>query len=339
LIVPAIPFAVWVGWRAPKYGEGYFQFLRYHSLELLAIELAISGIAYAWHHDDKLDKQVNQLRDQAQKLRMLEGSLSTYRKGPFPKYLRDIGELARKARKDEHLDILVDCLDYGSFFAPKIHQKVQDQICDAKSRGVMVRFLVCGEAPEHFTGTSGLFDGYDAATRAKLLKKYNKALVADTGFKTFVCLLSSSKNFETFATTWFKSELRLEASQVGTACTRLCRDLTARDDDTLITLLQVRQLWFAAKLRNSHVAIQSLPQSEPMFFWIKYEEGAGKEITDNGLFTFANASRGPKQLGYVTHDPDLLATLSTTFKEKWEIDPKKVKDLRWLEFLKNVVLD
>jgi hypothetical protein len=347
LIVPAIPFAVWVGWRAPKNGEGYFQFLRYHSLELLAIELAISGIAYAWHHDDKLDKQVAQLRDQAQRLRMLEGSLSTHRRGPFPRYLQDIGKLAGTAKKNDHVDILVDSLDYGSFFKPSIHQQVHRAIRAAARRGVKIRILVCADPPEPFTGPSGQRLSAEDKNSADLLSDYCSALGSDSEFKRFVGWLRSADSvFDRFSNDWFKDDWfkgpqKKPDAEILDKCAEVCegkRRLSVGDGDDLLlkTLLQIRQLWFAIDLQKCCVDVRGLSGSEPMFFWIKYKEEPGKEITDDGLFTFANAARGAGQLGYVTHDEDLLSTFGTIFNEMWDDPTKTSPDPKWLEFLRTL---
>ena len=99
-----------------------------------------------------------------------------------------------------------------------------------------------------------------------------------------------------------------------------------------VTLLQLRQLWFALKLREDEIEIRSIPNAESLFFWIRYKQNEDKKTLERGLFTFAKASRGPHQLGYVTRDPDLLNTFSTSFDEKWNSEQAEAK-LPWLEFL------
>ncbi len=304
--------------------EGYLQFLLYHYSNLLTSALALFAITYAATqtvalkiHYSKLLKletsiqvQLDQLTEQAGELRRLGKCLSTYRKGPFPKYLRQIGKLAKKADPGDHLDILVDCLDYGSFFAPKVHQKVRDQICSAQQRGVVLRIIVCGAAPQPLTEPSGKQLGdYDQAERRLLIGRYNEILARDDDFRIFLRLLSTSDELSTFATTWFKGSFVLSPEEVRAACAKLCTDLRANGETeeakTLTTLLQVRQLWFAMKLLDCDIAVRSVSRLEPMFFWIKYKLGKGgdtrtgdhsKEITEKGLFTFANAARGPGQL-------------------------------------------
>ena len=227
--------------------EGYLQFLLYHYSNLLTSALALFAITYAATqtvalkiHYSKLLKletsiqvQLDQLAEQAGELRRLGKCLSTYRKGPFPKYLRQIGKLAKKADPGDHLDILVDCLDYGSFFAPKVHQKVRDQICSAQQRGVVLRIIVCGAAPQPLTEPSGKQLGdYDQAERRLLIGRYNEILARDDDFRIFLRLLSTSDELSTFATTWFKGSFVLSPEEVRAACAEVVYEifaLTERD--------------------------------------------------------------------------------------------------------------
>ncbi len=367
LVLWFIPLAIFVGNRTWHYHE--FLFIVHHrhlALDLLTIYLAVSGIHYAWRHDYELGEQTHNLINQVAQLKQLEGSLSTYRKGPFPKYLSEIGKLARTAC---HFDIMVDCLDYGSFFAPEVHQRVHNNICmAAKKPGVTIRILVCGELPEPFTGPSGqrLREYED---HEELLKNYSLMLKNDKGFNGFLQDLATSATttFSEFATTWFKGnapglpllEICRQVCAInvdaGGSDTNNTSALTADDDgwQVLQTLLQIRQFWFARDLRRAGVEIRAYPvadrqpasthQSEPIFFWIKYKKkGVDKqfiskerEITDDALFTFANAARGKGQLGYSTHDEDLLNTFRAIFEDNWEqADPLKGKQPSWLTFLK-----
>jgi len=326
-----------------------------------------------------IGEQLIQLKAQNQELNRLGGSLSTYRKGSFPDYLMEIGKLAETA---SHLDILVDCLDFGSFFEPKFHNDVHFSICGASNRGVRTRILVCGYVPEPFTGPSGqALSKYKTAD--ELLGAYCKMLTGDGGFVDWIKEKLGSPEgqaFKTFAATWFRtpdpglvaplagSDLPtiqadpiLEATQrdmhfatiladperartLLSDCLDVClgkRVPSAKPEDgpLLTTLLQIRQLWFARDLQRFGVKIRTLAQPEPMFFWIKYknEEPDRRDIQDDdALFTFAKASRGPGQLGYTTHDPDLLNTFRATFEEKWaEADAQKAGAERpWLAFLR-----
>jgi hypothetical protein len=357
-----IPVSLYAMQRAYHYGEGFWEFVGYHFIDLLTIHLALSGIGYAWNHDREMREQSKavehqleelkkvesfigeeliQLKDQARELKRLEGSLSTYRKGPFPQYLNEIGKLAATAT---HLDVLVDGLDYGSFFAPTVHKDVHSTICKvAQKPEVRVRILVCG-MPEPLTGPSGqTLNKY--ANADALLKDYTGMLDEDKGFKAWIKTLGSSGdgNLKAFAETWLGS-LKLEFTKaLLDACISVCSGgqvLTTSSQDAPLfkTLLQLRQLWFARDLHRFGVDIRAQAVTEPMFVWIKYENEpqSERDITDDALFTFSNAARGPGQLGYSTHDPDLLNTFRAMFEEKWnEADPQK-NELPWLKFLQGI---
>ena len=182
-------------------------------------------------------------------------ALSTSRKGPFPLYLSEIGTLAKRAHR---LDILVDCLDYGSFFKPDVHQTVHDIVCEV-AKTIEVRILVCGEVPQPLTEPSGRSLSKDE------LDTYCAALREDKGFSRFLEELAFPENvtFKTFETTWFKTP---PPSGSLDACRRVCSpgsaSLTAGAEDRRIleTLLQIRQLWFARQLRHAGVLIYADPQ-------------------------------------------------------------------------------
>jgi hypothetical protein len=335
LALSLIMLAAYAKLRAWHYNEGLVHFLYddHRFLDLLTIDLAICGIYYAVGHAYEMGRQLEELRK-------LEGSLSTRRKGPFPQYLIEIGGLAETAN---HLDVLVDCLDYGSFFLPKVHQEVHDKICFAAGkRGIPVRILVCGEVPEPFTGASGELFSKDKASD-ELLRRYFSALKGDTAFQGWVERLDSQNDseFDKFRETWFrKPKPTVDTLRAGIKACAGEADIEAiKNNEALRTaVLQVRQVWFAEELQRADVKIRALSNPQPMFFWLKYSEGkAGGDVTDDGLFTFAKAARGPSQLGYITHDPPLLDTFSAIFEDRWS-DAGKEKEPEWLQFLKKQCL-
>ena len=112
------------------------------------------------------------------------------------------------------LDILVDCLDYGSFFKPNVHQTVHDIVCEV-AKTIEVRILVCGEVPQPLTEPSGRSLSKDE------LDTYCAALREDKGFSRFLEELAFPENvtFKTFETTWFKTP---PPSGSLDACRRVC---------------------------------------------------------------------------------------------------------------------
>jgi hypothetical protein len=312
---------------APHKYERFGEIVGFSITDVLTIYLAVLAIHFARHHN----------RD----LKRVEGALSTYRKGSFPHYLSEIGKLAESACC---LDILVDCLDFGSFFAPDVHETVHNQICKLARNHARVRILVCGKRPEPLTGPSGmkLREYKNAGT---LVKNYCQVLRNDPGFKDWIATMGSPDDeiVKRFNVAWLeKPGLELTA-ELRDQCIAVCSGRlglgTSEGDPLRRILLQLRQLWFAKDLPRFGVQIRAQSTPEPMFFWIRYKNEGEKDrhVSDDAMFTFAVAARGPGQLGYSTHDPDLLNTFRAIFEKKWnDSDPKLPNrtELEWLTFLR-----
>jgi hypothetical protein len=102
---------------------------------------------------------VHQLRGakrQNAKMALVAGEMSTHYIGTFPKHLDDIIALADRAH--EKLCIMADCVDYGSFSAPDIHQKSLEAIIKCiRERRVKVQLVLHGE-PVHISSSSPFYD-------------------------------------------------------------------------------------------------------------------------------------------------------------------------------------
>jgi hypothetical protein len=331
-----------------------------HFLDLLTIWLASSGILYALRHDHELGRQTNRVETQLRKLHGMEGSierqltqiieqrkhlqrldesLSTRRVGHFPQYVREIANLA--ANTTVSLEILVDCLDYGSFFAPQVHQLVHDSIRFAGRRAA-VRILVCGKIPEPFTGPSGhVIEEYKKDY--SILKEYLTTYLEVLGKEGFINWMEALNNptrtkFQGFSASWFGDEWRpSDLQKTLIECVEVCRGKRPLDDDEesafiFTTLLQARQLWFAEELLRD-VEIRSLAAEEQIYLWIQDKIKQRVGIGDNALFTFAKAAHGPGQLGYRTHDSDLLETFKAIFDERCKAAAKEPEQ-GWLTVAK-----
>jgi hypothetical protein len=178
----------------------------------VTVGLALSAIFYAATQTVTLNLQYEKIKDvhssiasQLTQLELVSESLSTYRIGPFPRYLRDIGKLVRESECGDHLDFLVDCLDYGSFFRPAVHAIVHHQIHLAIQRGVAVRMIVCGPVPQHLTEVSGRAAQRFGDQWPKIVDRYNRALVRDVDFSVFLGSFRNSSKVDDFVAKWFQS--------------------------------------------------------------------------------------------------------------------------------------
>lgn len=318
-------------------------------LDLITIWLASSGILYAWVHDYRLSRQsenidaqlrrlqkieettITQLEHlslQNQELRRIEGSLSTRRTGHFPDYVSKISRIATETTHS--LDILADCVDYGSFFAPEAHRRAHEAICKAAGKdGVKVRIVVCGP-PQTFTATSGR-SSEDYVRNYEEIKgylgPYLKRVQSDHGFKKWMSELldPSATEFEKLKKWLVECDSPVQGTsiEVLSRCAAVCAERAklgrdANDQIVFTTLLQVRQKWFADLLSDAGAEIRYVGNRERIFLWIKDKNVVQNgEKTECAVFTFPSAGHGKSQLGYETHDPDLLRTFESIFKENW----------------------
>jgi hypothetical protein len=142
---------------------------------VISLILAIVGIIFGLRSLFDSYQQEIRLEKQHSELEVIAKSISTRYIGSFPNHLKDIGELAGHAEKT--FCILADCVDYGSFSHPKLHDEVLEKIKAARAAGVVVRILIyCDPAP--FSRSSPFFG-----------KTYEE-LIADEKLKgTFIKIL------------------------------------------------------------------------------------------------------------------------------------------------------
>ena len=95
--------------------------------------------------------QYRDSKDQIDNLQFILASIPTICIGRFPGHVAKIAEIVKTARSS--IDIMADCVDYGSFFDPEAHQALFKAIRQAALDNVQVRLLVCGR-PQPITQNS-----------------------------------------------------------------------------------------------------------------------------------------------------------------------------------------
>lgn len=101
------------------------------ALEVLAFLLSVIAILFSW--------------DAFRKLRKIEQALPTHYVGQFPEHLEEVTDLVNSARRS--VKVFGDCVDYGTFGAPNIHD---DYMAAIRSKGEKVQYLVWGP-PQAFS--------------------------------------------------------------------------------------------------------------------------------------------------------------------------------------------
>ncbi len=80
----------------------------------IELTLGMVAVGAAIHHAHGLKKQTRQMDH------LLE-RVWTQHCGEFPWHLDEIKDLIKNTTRYDSIDILADCADYGSFFAPELH--------------------------------------------------------------------------------------------------------------------------------------------------------------------------------------------------------------------------
>ena len=292
-----------------------------HRYELIVasitIDLALTAILYAWTQDYLLRKQV-------EKLNRIAGFVSTQRTGSFASHVARVAKAADDAVGS--LDIMIDCVDYGSFFAPEEHHKAHEAICTAASqRKVKVRLLVCGP-PQALTGTSGLsvekyVDEFDAL--GPFVSRYLHFIRDQPGFVGWMCEVArpGSPDFMKLAdwlARWESRTLASWSALLGECC-KVCsgaKDLTKAQADKPVfrMLLQARQYWFVDQFRRANVDVAYASGKELLYLWIR---DARVAMRGQALFAFPNTSGRDEQSRYQTEDQGFLYTFQGIFDQKW----------------------
>jgi hypothetical protein len=309
-------------------------------VDFVTIWLALSGIIYAVRHEGELAKQTRNIEVQLAAVKEVKDSLPTKRIGLFPDYVEKIEELAKSASRS--LDIMADCGDYGSFFAPEKHKNSHRAILGAiqETKG-NVRILVCGP-PEALSGASGMhvkayMDKYDIL-KEQYFEKWFAAMNEDVGFVSWLNdLLNEHKDefihFAEWLRRWEDEDIKTEdlKSRVTKSVEALKNknlEKTESDAEIFHTLLQARQKRFLDALDRVGATVKHLgcplkqgrksaEAIQPLFLWIKdYREE--NDYGGKAVFGFSSPTQGTRQSGFVTEDTQLLETFMNIFKERWE---------------------
>lgn len=223
--------------------------------------------------------QLRDARKQIVAMKEISRSMSTQYIGDFPMHIRDIIDLVKKTR--ERLWIMADCVDYGGFSAPKLHDDLVRAIEDASRRHlsgkkVEVTLLLYGDGAPISRGSP--FFGYkfdelhakeDSRAPKELKKEFNHCLT----------------NF-------------LEWNNISTE---------PEDHEEFITMLKSHHKQVRDRLCSAGVDIVSVPESAEkpgLFFWI----GDG----ENAVFLLSH-SGATQRLAFWTRDSKLVDAFKSTF--------------------------
>jgi hypothetical protein len=307
--------------------------------ELASELLATVAIAFAiLHHVE--------MRAQAKRMDNVAKSMATRYIGDFPGHLDTIADLIRRSRARGTLDIISDCADYGSFFAPRSHQSVLYAVGDAISRGVIVRILACGPL-QPITGNSQfhklkfeelLCSKVGDREFGKYLHDYLEDLREDNKFREWLvgCATEEAK-FAVFQK-WLEINLRETEIEpeyaidptnvvqlkgyIEECLTKIAkntsRTFSSGEGAQFKVLLLCRERFFEEWLRLTISFERLRNHRTSLFCWIKDSERDGEAV-----FSIANSGEKVRGLGFSTRDPQLIKVIAGTFESLW---PKPCED-------------
>jgi hypothetical protein len=255
--------------------------------------------------------------------------------GLFPKHLTDIAKLVDDAK--DSIDILADCVDYGSFIDPNGHKQLFDKIIEAKiQRGIRIRILVCGP-PQPITRISNFYDNapeqekfqefYQSRDKSfkSLYETYISMLRMDNDFVMFLKNISGDEQIRQVVKEFVDKRPRqnengspiLSGNEFKRLVEQCILELEKHGaikfigDDEFTILLEIRQKWFENKLKGIGAIVEYAPNEiVPIFCWLK------DNILDS-VFVFSESVTKTRGMGFRTQDSDLVGIFHNIFENQW----------------------
>lgn len=258
--------------------EVSFEIYSYVLSLLLTLGFSIQALLDSSEQKNEIKHQREKLQKVTSHLEEISKSLPTAYIGKFPKHLTEIRKLVEQAHKD--FSIMVDCVDYGSFSAPPLHEELLKSIMDARGKNVNVQILLCGDE-QHISRSSPFF-GKDYLT-----------LLNETAF---VECLNAYLNFHpTFERPTNDSEFK-----------KMLQDY----QDSVWNKLK------AAGVDKRYLQLKgnsTNPENYPgIFFWMEDDE--------NAVFLLSHTGVEAQEIAFRTRDARLITEIfKKTFAENWKL--------------------
>lgn len=286
---------------------------------------------------------VQHIRRVARNLDKIASEISTSFVGVFPDHLSAIETLIKRTK--HNVAMMVDCIDYGSFFDPTGHRNVQAAIKDVSGRHgderVRVRLLVCGE-PKSISEISGFRGGKGRDTDYFLecSKLWFDEVRNDADFTRWL----NERIGEDEPSKADRTVVRIFSYRLGllrdgvdvnddrafleqlTQCVKILHmngppsAWMCKEDKSLDLLLMVRQQYFLEDLRP-HMEIEFLGGGGvERFLWLG--DGGGEVETVYSVCE-PGQIRGS---GFRTRDSQMVATYQRIFEDKWKTAKEQAKE-------------
>ena len=314
--------SIWASFAALLGTLWALQLARKHERGLRSLEVDLQS----------LKGDLASLRDN---LSTLVQKLGTRLIGKFPEHLSDIALLIENTEPGDAIEILADCADYGSFFAPKKHAAVQHALGATKDRGVIVRVRIGGYL-HHITHNSPYYERkfehlLNDPEFQKHLEEFLACARADDQFIEWIKRHVENVEATTDFQEWLKEFrdrdhrtgdlavgdlTRAEVSELFLVCLDSCMGRTQlpKDGRAFALLLLARERYFELRIRNQFDVedFSRSTKSTQLFFWMRTRH----ETPLDAIFMYVDAAEETRGLAFRTEERDLLRIFRNTFQSR-----------------------
>jgi hypothetical protein len=144
-------------------------------LEWTGFIVGVTALVLAIKTDAAVGRTLDGMNEALAGIEKWAKAMPTRHVGPFPDHLEDITNLISATSAGGTLDIIADCADYGSFYAPQLYGKLRAVMANARARNVRIRYLACGEL-HRFTANSPYFNKVKSDLTAREKAEFSERL-------------------------------------------------------------------------------------------------------------------------------------------------------------------
>lgn len=306
-------------------------------LEWTAFIVGFVAFIIAVNTDSAVDETLDGMNEALVGIETWAKAMTTRHVGPFPDHLEEISELISATRDAGTLDIIADCADYGSFYAPQSYKKLQAAMSDANSRNVKIQYVACGRL-HRFTANSPYFDKKisdltlnEEVDFGKKLQCFCDLVGGDEPFldKLKSCLVNEAQMNLLVEWLTYNTDEQKERINWRTECTSLLQlfsdqNVTSlapalHDSEQKLDLLLFIREWFNEGVLRCVATVKRDPRMAPLFMWLR-------DAKTNAEAVFVLPSPVTRGFGFKTLDPVLISSFSSTFDHYWQPPPANLNN-------------
>lgn len=290
------------------------------ALELAAAVVGLVAIWYALEHKFHIDAVRGNIEDALHTLHTVANAATTRFRGRFPQHIRDLSQLIDSAERGDKVSVVVDCVDYGSFFGPRLHQELHNALRRAVKTQAEVSIALVGPLRSltynSVLADRNLTDLVFEQSFAEQFPLFLEALRHDKTFREWLRLES-----ERSLPTWLRLN-SMDSAKIDECvkklptCMAVCegmeREPLLSDDVFYETLLHSREAFFEGQLSGVTIKRFRHTHRPSTFFWI---------VRGAAIFTLGDTGMEARGLAFGTHDQKLVEIFESGFDRIWNSEP------------------